>query len=904
MEDLTPGQSLLHYTLVEKLGEGGMGVVWKATDSTLDRDVAIKVLPASFSEDPERLSRFEREAKSLAALNHPNIAAIHSVHEADGVRFLAMELVPGEDLSEPIGRGGMPVDEALEIATQIAGALEAAHGGGIVHRDLKPANVKITPEGQVKVLDFGLAKAWAPDPATGSSDPSLSPTITSAGTMVGAILGTAAYMSPEQARGRAVDQRADLWALGVILYEMLTGQGLFRGEDVSEILAGVIKGDLDWDVLPDGLPRSARFALRRCLQRKPEDRLHSAADVRILLEEARVEQDARDESTEITARASRLPWVLFGITLIAALVGLWWSSGSRPATPAESVRFPIDAPGESTFAPSFATFFDVTPDGRTIVFSASDEDDQRWLYARDLDSLESRRIEGTEGGEGPFISADGLIGFASSSQLRSTRLDGLASQMLADIGDGFNSGVFGTDGFVYYNDDFDTGLKRVRSEGGVPESFTTPDRERGEVRHSMPFILPSGQGMVFTILKRGVGFATDLRKVARTPSADSGQVTAILDFASGEISTLMRDTYGPYRYLPSGHLLMIRTGRLIALPFDDDKLEATGDLFKFFGEEEIPVEGFALSLNGTLAFSDTTLLQNEGVVWVDREGRETKITNDPGVYLYPSLSPDQTQLALTYQSQVWVYELEGGRRIMLTKTSGWVPLFTPDASRVTFGAYMPEENLYWTASDGSGEVELLLEFENRQYPLDWHEPSNTLLLQWTDPETGYDIWMLSMDDNKAEPLLNSDNHEQWAHLSPDGKWIAYSSSETGRHEVYVASFPDLRGKQAVSTGGGIEPRWSPLGDEIFFKAGGKIVIYQSHATMMVAAVKLSAGGIEIGTPRELFEGAYVSGACCGHNYDVAADGQRFVMIKAKPGAERQITVELNAFDSMKLRQQD
>ncbi len=896
---MEPGRQLLHYTLTEKLGEGGMGVVWRATDSTLDRDVAIKVLPASFSEDPDRLVRFEREAKSLAALNHPNIAAIHSVHEADGVRFLAMELVPGEDLAERIGRGALPVDESIEIATQIASALEAAHAAGIVHRDLKPANVKLTPEGRVKVLDFGLAKAWATDPATGGSDPSLSPTITSAGTMAGVILGTAAYMAPEQARGRVVDQRADLWALGVILFEMLTGRGLFRGEDVSEVLAGVIKGGLEWDALPERLPGSARFGLHRCLQRKPEDRWHSAADVRILLEEARAELDAPGEPTgHAVAAPSRLPWILFGVTLIVATAALWWMSGKSRPPSGERVRFPLDPPGESSYAPSFAPFFDVMPDGRTIVFSAADRDEQRWLYARRLDSAEATRIPATEGGEGPFIGADGTIGFASGSQLRTTRIGGLGSTVIANIADGFNGGVFGPDGYIYYNDDLDTGLKRVVAEGGVPEPFTSPDRTRGEVRHHLPYVLPGGKGMVFTILQADVGLTRDERNLARLPTADSGQVTALLDFASGEISTLSPDTSGPYRYLPSGHLLMIRAGRLVALPFDAEKLRATGEPFRFFGDEEVPVQTFALSTSGVLAFSDTNLLYNEGVAWVERDGRETMISKDPGAYLYPSLSPDETNLTFTYQSQAWVHELEGGRNLMLTKgKSGWVPLFTPDGTRVVFGAYMPEENLFWTASDGSEEVELLLEAENRQYPLDWHEPSNRLLLQWTDPETGYDIWLLSLDDMKAEPLLNSPHHEQWANLSPDGKWIVYSSSETGRHEVYVASFPDLRNKRAVSNDGGIEPRWSPRGDEIFFRAGGRMVIYRTHARMMVAAVEPVAGNLRIGAPRELFEGEYVSGACCGLMYDVTADGRRFVMIKARPGKERRLIVELNAFGS-------
>jgi len=865
-----------------------MGVVWKAVDTTLDREVAIKVLPDAFSKDAERLARFEREAKSLASLNHPNIAAIHSVHEAEGVRFLAMELVPGEDLSRRIGSGPVPIDEALEITSQIATALQAAHDGGIVHRDLKPANVKLTPGRKVKVLDFGLAKARSPSEAASSGEGG--PTMTSAGTMIGTILGTASYMSPEQARGIAVDQRADLWALGVILYELLAGKQTFPGEDVSEVLAGVIKSDPAWDALPSDLPRSAHFVLRRCLTRDLDERLHSAADARILLQEARREYgDESEVVSAATGRRSLLPWALLSVTVIAALLGLWWSSRDGTTGSGEPVRFRIEPPEGFSFVTSYAPFFDLTPDGRTIVYAAADSQGIRRLYARDLGSLESKPLAGTEGAQGPFISTDGEIGFVAQSEFRGTREGDLQSWEICEAAEGFSGASFARDGSVVFSDDFDTGLNRVSGRGGTVETLTTPDRESGEINHSDPYVLPSGKGVVFAI-----------SNVDSAGLHASKRQTAVLSFDTGETSFLLNDTYGPYRYLSSGYLLMLRADRLIALAFDEQTLERQGEPFKLFGDEDVVVTEYATSPDGTLVFTDATWSNQQSVVWLDRQGVETPITQETGQYIYPSLSPDGEQLVVTHNAQIWILELTGGRRMRLTQQgSSFVPQFSPDGKRVVFGSYQPEESLYWMASDGSGAMELLLESDNRQYPLDWHEPSDTLVLQWTDAENGYGIWTLPVTGaHAAEPLLDSPHNERWAHLSPDGRWLAYTSDESGRYEIYVVSYPDVRGKRAVSTDGGIEPRWSPRGDELFFKAGGHVELYRTRTKLMVAPVTVEGETLEIGTPRLLFEGDYPFGLCCGHSYDVAADGARFVMIKGDPVSDRRLSVELHALDRL------
>jgi serine/threonine protein kinase/dipeptidyl aminopeptidase/acylaminoacyl peptidase len=890
---IEPGQQLIHYRMTEKIGEGGMGVVWKALDTTLDREVAIKVLPDAFSKDTERLARFEREAKSLASLNHPNIAAIHSVHEAEGIRFLAMELVPGIDLCQRIAAGPVPIDEALQITSRIATALQAAHDGGIVHRDLKPANVKLTPDRKVKVLDFGLAKAWVSDPATGQADPSMSPTMTSAGSMIGTILGTASYMSPEQARGLVVDQRADLWALGVILFEMLAGKQTFPGEDVSEVLAGVIKSDPDWDALPSDLPRSADLVLRRCLTRDVEERLHSAADARILLQEARREYaDESEAIPPVTGRRLLLPWGLLCVTVIGALLGLWWLSGDGSTVSGEPVRFRIEPPDGVAYKRSDVPFFDLTPDGRAIVYAAVDSQGARQLYVRDLDSLDSKPLAGTEGAQGPFISEDGVIGFVAQSEFRATRRGDLASWAICEAGEAFYGASFAQDGSMIFSDDYDTGLKRVSGPGGTVETLTSPNRQSGETSHSDPYVLPSGKGVIFTI-----GFAVG--KVGSTGTHMRTRQTAVLSFATGKVSLLLSDSYGPYNYVSDGYLLMLRAKRLIALPFDDRTLEPRGEPFKFFGDEEIVVTEYATAPEGTLAFTDVTWTEHAGVFWVDRQGGETPITQEAGSWVYPSLSPDGRQIVLTHDNQTWILELSGGRRMRVTQRgTSYVPLFSPDGRRVVFGSYQPIENLYGMASDGSGAMELLLDADSRQYPLDWHEPSDTIVLQWTDLENGYGIWTLPAGAPAAEPLLNSPNNERWAQLSPDGRWLAYTSDESGRYEIYVVSYPDARGKRAVSTDGGIEPRWSPRGDELFFLAGGGVETYRTHTKMMAVPVIVESGTLEVGTPRLLFEGDYVSGQCCGLGYDVAEDGTRFVMVKGKPESKR-LSVELHAFDRLR-----
>jgi serine/threonine protein kinase len=871
------GRELLHYRLIEKIGEGGMGVVWKAVDTNLDREVAVKVLPASLADDPERLARLDREAKLLASLSHPNIATVHGLHTAEGVRFLVMELVAGEDLAARLERGPIPTDEALQIAIQVARALEAAHEQGIVHRDLKPGNIYLCPDESIKVLDFGLAKAVEPTGEQPTASLSMSPTLTSAGTIAGMILGTAGYMSPEQARGKPVDRRADIWALGVVLYEMLTGQKTFPGEDVAEVLAAVIKSDPDWEALPDEFPYSARVAIQRCLRRKADERFGDASGVRILLEQAGDEREEPQQTAKQPGSA-RWTWPVIGLALVAILLLQWWSGGKPRTAPAETRRYHIELPWDSGFNWSWAPYFDLTPDGETIVYAATVEG-VSGLYVRPLDSFAARLLPGTEGAAAPFVSHDGsTIAFVAGNKLQQTTFDGVKPTPIADIPDMFYGGCWTPDGRIVYSPDSDSGLWIVRP-GDEPTRLTEPDREAGETNHSGPWILPDGDSVVFSAL-------------ARVGSGDDGTIS-LLSLASGTITPLVEAAAAPIRYVDSGHLLMRQASRLVAVPFDLRSRKVTGRPAPLFSgaDADLDVAKFTASTAGTLVTTDDGANVRHQFVELTRDGVERDLAGSRHQFLYPAYSPDQQRVAVTQDAHIWVYEVASGRRVRVTSEGqSFVPLWTPDGERLLFGSYQPDENLYWKRADGSGAITLLLEAEHRQYPAAWHAPTSQALLTWIDPASGYDIWTVTESGDGA-PLLDSPANERWPTLSPDGRYMAYASDESGRYEIYVVEFSGEGGKVAVSRGGGIEPRWSTAGDEIFFKVGSGG--YNLTTKVMAVPVETEPR-LKIGEPALLLEGDYMSAACCGHSYDVSEDGQRFVMVRKPEDAPRaRMSIVLN-----------
>ncbi|HZM71679.1 MAG TPA: protein kinase, partial [Candidatus Cryosericum sp.] len=683
---MEPGQTLLHYRLAEKLGEGGMGVVFRAQDTTLDRDVAIKVLPPMFTSDAERLSRFEREAKVLASLNHPNVAAIYGLHQSGAVRFLAMELVPGEDLAQRLSRGRLDVQEALAVGLGIASALEYAHDHGIVHRDLKPANVKVSPEGAVKVLDFGLAKAL--DPASGASqqiDPSLSPTITIAGTQVGLILGTAAYMSPEQASGKPVDRRADIWAFGVVLFEMLGGRQLFAGETVSHVLASVLKDAPDWGALPRDLAPRLRDLLERCLRKDRQKRLQSIGDARVILEE--ILADPRAGASAATAagegalageavrageaargRGARqaLPWLVAGALAAALAAVSLWPGRVRPAeAPGRVARFQIALPTGFRAATEDFPCLAITTDGRRLAIVGTDSQGTRRLVVRDLDRIEPLVLQDTENAQSPFFSPDGeWLGFFAGGALKKIALAGGRSIQLATVTGNNRGATWGADGAIYLADGTQGGILKLAADGKTA-ALTQPDQQHNERTHRWPHVLPGGKAVLFT----ADTFET-------TEFYDDATIAAV-DVATGARHPLVEQS-SLASYLPGGHLVFARGGSLFAVPIDPGALRSTGTpTLVLQGVSTDVASGavhFAVSESGALFYlpGDLSGGGRRDLMWLSPEGKPESAGIVTGHHEMVSLSPNGSQAALLSSGGeagelfIWIADLRRGTMSRLT----------------------------------------------------------------------------------------------------------------------------------------------------------------------------------------------------------------------------------------------
>jgi len=862
---IQPGQSLLHYSLVEKIGEGGMGVVWKALDTTLDREVAIKVLSDAFSQDADRLARFEREAKSLASLNHPNIAAIHSVHEAETsmgpVRFLAMELVPGEDLSQRIARGPVPLAEALEIARQIATALEAAHGGGIVHRDLKPANVKLIGDRstdlspvKVKVLDFGLAKAIAPGGATSQDRPNsaaTSPTVTSLGTVAGMIIGTAAYMSPEQARGGAVDERADLWALGAVLFEMLTGTGPFRGGTVSDMLASVLKSEPDWDRLPDDTPPAIRRLLHRCLEKDAEHRLHHAADARIEIEHA---FDGAEETP--TASSSRSGTRGYRIALLAtALVALVAGYGARGLLPAD--RAPsagrmvssITAPAGVQMAvdePSLA----LSPNGEELAFIGTNTDGLTHLYLRRLDSETSRRVEGTESAITVFWSPDGReIAFFADAGLQRVATGGGTPRLVTDhIG---WDGAWSPNGTILFGPARNGPLLRVDAEGGPVEVVSSTNLGPG-VGASAPQFLADGNRFIV--------------KMEDLEGDRSGVYLGAL--GSSELTLLVPGlTNAAYA---EGRLLFFQDENLMAQPFDPKAGRLSGEARRIAGpvlKRTFPYAGFfSVSARGGrlvhLAGAQKAGLSE--MVWVDRKGNELERTGITGDLYNPRLTQDGRRLAIdistgTTHGDVWVFDLARGssRRLTRHEFDESRPVWLPGENKLTFFR-MPD--LYTIDASGGGEPELLYKSELAKELQDITLDGRLGLV--SQLEDGIPtLSLLDLESREMEPWQEGASDGR---ISPDGHWAAYASAESGVNEIYVERFPDHGERFQVSNGAAGWPVWHREGKEIYYVS--------ASGDLMAVPVDMNASSAPVGQPIKLFRPRLT-----GNYFDIGPDNQRFLI---------------------------
>ena len=778
---LSPGTTLGPYSVTAKIGEGGMGEVYRARDTKLDRDVALKVLPEAFTQDPDRLARFEREAKVLASLNHPNIAAIYGLEEADGIRALVLELVEGPTLADRIAKGPIPLDEALPIAKQIAEALEAAHEAGVIHRDLKPANIKVRDDGTVKVLDFGLAKAFQPD----ASDPSLSqsPTIslTAAATQMGMVIGTAAYMAPEQAKGLPVDRRVDIWAFGAVLFEMLTGKKLFDAGDVSEMLASVLVKDPDISSMGNHVPAHIRSVVRRCLVKDPRQRMRDVGDVRLAMEgggETTVTAPS-EPAAVFQPRVWQRPAVIAVVALASLAVGgivVWGLMRSEPVAPRVE-WFAIPPPAPERIAVSVGRRdIAISPDGTRVVYNATGENLSQ-LYVRPVGALTATPLRGIGGPYGPFIFPDSAwVGFfdlsPTGAAIMKVSILGGPPVEICSLAGGPLGATWGEGNTIIFGTGAPSGLWRVSANGGDPEELTTPDAEQG-VNHAWPHVLPGSRAVLFTILTG--------------ETVEQAQI-AVLNLDTGEQKVLISGGSSP-RYAPSGHIVYGVGGTLRAVGFDLDRLEVTNP-------NPVPVlEGVITKSNGAVNFdlaSDGSLVYVAGrgtrgagervAIWVDLQGNEELLSLPERTHVGPRVSPDGTRLAVHIADSgnldVWVSELARGTLSRLTTNPGVdvSPLWTPDGERVVFQSDRDgSRGLYWVAADGTGEVERLITIDDAQVvrPYAWSADGSTLVFEYVTTESGRDIGVLSLEGETTwEPLLATMADEYSPAISPDGGWIA------------------------------------------------------------------------------------------------------------------------------------
>jgi Tol biopolymer transport system component len=839
---MTPQLSIAHYRVASKLGEGGMGEVWQATDTKLNRDVAIKVLPQSVAADSDRLARFTREAQVLASLNHPNIASIYGVEE----RALILELVEGPTLAERIAAGPLPIDEALPIAAQIAEALEYAHERGIVHRDLKPANVKLTLDGRVKVLDFGLAKALAPEPPSG--DVKSSPTLTMRATMAGVIIGTAGYMSPEQAKGRVVDRRADIWAFGVVLYEMLTGAPLFAADNIADTFAAIVTRDPDWSALPKDTPPAVRRLLRRCLLRDLKRRL---PDIGV----ARLEMDEPAEaapSVVAAPKATYLPWVVSCFAIAAALLFASLYFFRRPPA-VRATTFLIAAPQKEHFHNGR-----LSPDGRHMVFeidTASDNAARTYLGLRSIDSAEIERLPGTEGATLPFWSPDShWIAYVQGGKLRRQEPGG-APLAICDLPGSVGSGDWGKSGVIIFPSE--TAPFRVAPSGGTPAPLPV---KPGESRGSLRF-LPDGKRYLYEDLAPVEGGEPVALRIG---SLDSPESTLLLDGAGdGAVAVAPDDPR-------HSHLVYLRDGTVVAQAFDAISGRLSGEPLAVQQRKGAPWEiSTSASETGALAF-----LEHEGgdprIGWRSTEAVVDVAPNAP--YRDVALSPDGARAVVTIRSaksaDLWLMRLDRQEQSRFTLEPGTTghPVWSPDGKWIAYAASRGASNfIYRKAADGSGAAEVLLESSQPAFPCDWSRDGRFLLYSVTDPASKSDLWLLPLTgDRTARIYLRTPRRETLGQISPDGRFLAYQSDESGRYEIYVSTFPDpAGGRWQISQDGGRTPRWRRDGRQLFFLAATR--------RMRVVDVRTQPGWLN-GIPQSLM-GLPTFSRELRFDYDIARDGR-------------------------------
>jgi serine/threonine protein kinase/Tol biopolymer transport system component len=875
------GRTLGNFTLEAQIGKGGMGEVYKAKDRKLGRDVAIKVLPEEFARDTDRVARFQREAKLLASLNHPNIGAIHGLEESDDTHFLVLELIEGGTLADRIKAGPIPVEEALKLALQIAEALEAAHEKGVIHRDLKPANIKVTPDGKAKVLDFGLAKAFAGEQPVNLSN---SPTLSEAATQQGVILGTAAYMSPEQARGKPVDKRTDIWAFGCVLYEMLTGKAAFQGEDVTEILAAVVKSGVNLDLLPANIHLRIREVIIRCLQKEQKKRYGGIGEAHYEIEQVLADPGGVFSQPAKTVKPRKklqigIPWIAATAILCLIIAGMagWFFT---PAEPKRVLRLEYELPEGRLFNRSMTgeVIYElaVSPDGSRFVYSTTDG-----LYLRDMNALDARHIAGTDKGSAqPFFSPDGKwIGYWSQSdmKLKKVGISGGAPTVLCDVGIEMEGASWDTDDTIVFSEIM-SGIMQVSANGGTPETLIKASLAdfTKDGFPAVPRMLPDGDTLLFTNVF-GSGLA-DYQIVVQS-------------LRSGKREVLFKGAFATY--LPTGHIVYALVnndiGNLFAVPFDLDKLKVTGGSISVLEGAHFS----AFSDSGTLVYipqpagaAGTAGAASSGntLAWVDRQGKEEPLGAEPKNYQEVKISPDGSKVALTINDagsrDIWIWDIshQTPTRLTFDKAEDSSPVWTPDGKRIVFCSRRNGilGGIYRKSADGVGEDEPLGAKPDRAVvPRSFsHDGKFLATLEYSLNPLGVDIGMMSMEGNREmSDLLKEDPWELDPQISPDGRYMAYQSDESGAGNIYVRPFPNVNeGKWQVSSNGGNSPLWSPDGRELFYRNGDETVAVEVE----------TEPAFKHGNPRILFQGTYLSNNILKvalTPWDISHDGRKFLMIK-------------------------
>jgi len=896
---ILPGRRLGPYEILSAIGAGGMGEVYRARDTRLDRIVAVKILPEHFAGRAELRERFEREAKTIASLNHSHICTLFDTGHQDGIDFLVMEYLEGETLAQRLQKGALPLQQVLQYAIEIADALDKAHRKGVTHRDLKPGNIMLTKSG-AKLLDFGLAKLRQ---ETAPPNISLSklPTVGEAITAQGTILGTLQYMAPEQLEGRTeqIDGRTDIFAFGVVVYEMATGKKAFEGRSQASLIAAILEREPPpMSSLQPMTPPALDRVAKRCLAKDRDDRWQTARDLELELRwiaeggsEVGLAPTAAVKGIRALGRRAAILGV--GALLLVGVIASFATWNLKPSPPQLVQRFTITLPpGQQLAGLENGPAVALSSDGTHLAYVARQGGIQQ-LYLRAMDSLETKPIPGTDGAANPFFSPDGQwVGFFAGSNLKKISVSGGSALTLGNAA--FPDGAsWGSRAMIAFPPTAASGLQQVADAGGTPQPLTR--LEKGEVSHRWPEFLPGGKAVLFAAANGGINYANT--------------EVAVQSVGTGERRNLIQGGTQP-RYAPSGHLVYVQRGSLMAIPFDPQRLMATGTAVLVGGVLESQVSGaaqYSFSNTGSLVYVPGGIQSAQStLVWVSRNGAEQPVAAPMHAYYVPRLSPDGRRVAVAIweqDTQIWQYDLSRDTltRFTFEGSANFNPAWTADGRQIAFDSNKEGPlNIFWQLADGSGGAERLTTSQYIHAPMSWSPDGQLLTFTEVNPNTGLDIWVLRRGDaspgsgqvRKAEPFLRTSFNEGAARFSPDGRWLAYVSDESGGFEVYVQPYPGPGGKWQISNGGGSEPVWNPSGRELFYRSGDKMMAVEITTQPSFAA----------GKPRMLFEGRYETPPFPIANYDVSSDGRRFLMLKPIEQAQAvptQINVVLNWFEELK-----